>query len=155
MRKIFYFYVFCNFAIIVNAQITMVSENDIAKPQLVQMNSKDTISIIPYDSLQPIFIKMNDTIQYKKYFGQKLFLPSKSGNGVYYTIIDIKISKFAPILKLKEDVSSEVIEYELNRTGGYYPEYGYITDEFVTVGYFVKLKQLYETHMTQTRHPRE
>lgn len=145
MKKIFLVIFIANYAIYVASQISTITKNDISVAQTLKNDS--LISIVPYDSLQPIFIKENDTIQYEKYIGQKLFLPqtSEETKGIYYTIIDIEKEKFYPTLKLRDDETGAIVKYKMtdeinsSQHGRYYTTY-----KFITVGYFLKIQQLYQ-----------
>lgn len=72
---------FCilSFTNFVNSQISIINSNDISKKE--EIITPSSIIITQYDSLKPIEIDENDTIQYRKFIGQKIYI-LKSNNPV-------------------------------------------------------------------------
>lgn len=84
MKQLIFSILFCYIALHSTAQINIVYNKNIVKTQ--ENTTKSPVNIIPYDSLFNINISQNDTIQYKKYIGLKLYFPQSKTPIVFYTL---------------------------------------------------------------------
>lgn len=137
-------------------QITIIDKNH----TLTSPAQKADQTIEKYDSLR--WINVNDKLA-KKYIGQKLFLPrprkgrdsislilnlpSNTYNSFcnkYFTIIGVSEKQKKSFL-VQEDQSGDTLKIDANLVGFYNDNNDIIQESyFVSVGFFVKAKKLYE-----------